>query len=333
MTRPVTMRDVASALGVSRSAVSFALNNENQVSEETRRRVLEKAAELGYRPNAGARALASQTTGLYGLVTDIITTPFAADLIAGAQEAFWRQGKSLIIAGTKTPDRPDRRSLEMMLEHRVGGVLIATTVNRTIKVPDVLDGIPMALVHCTDDKGRYPSVLPDEYAGGYEAGSLLVSNGRRRIAMINLPSELPAAAERRAGFEQALKDAGVSVDPALIVTGGSEATDGYVAAADLLAGASAPDGIFCANDRLAMGAYDALRDAHLSIPQDVAVVGFDNQEIISSFLRPALTTIALPFREMGRIGAELLMKMERGEEGPREPVVVNCPTVIRESTP
>lgn len=331
MTRPVTMSDLARAVGVSRSAVSFALNNENQVSEETRRRVLEKAAELGYRPNAGARALASQTTGLFGLVTDIITTPFAGDLIAGAQEAFWRQGKSLIIAGTKTPDRPDRRSLEMMLEHRVGGVLFATTWNRTIKVPDVLDGIPMALVHCTDSKGRYPSVLPDEYAGGYEAGSLLARIGRRRIAMINLPQELPAASGRRAGFEQALKDAGVALDPALMVTGGSEATEGYAAAKQLLAGSEIPDGIFCANDRLAMGVYDALREAHLTIPDDVAVVGFDNQEIISSFLRPALTTIDLPFREMGKLGAELLMKMERGEEGPREPVVVNCTTVIRES--
>jgi len=331
MARPVTMSDLARSLGVSRSAVSFALNNENQVSAETRRRVLEKAAELGYRPNAGARALASQTTGLYGLVTDIVTTPFAGDLIAGAQEAFWRQGKSLIIAGTKTPDRPDRRSLEMMLEHRVGGVLVATTWNRTIKVPDVLDGIPMALVHCTDVDGRYPSVLPDEVAGGYEAGSLLASSGRKRIAMINLPADLTAAEGRRAGFESALKDAGVPYDPSLVVTGGADATDGYLAAKRLLAQSPAPDGIFCANDRLAMGAYDAIRDAGLSIPGDIAVVGFDNQEIISNFLRPALTTISLPFREMGRIGAELLMKMEAGEEGPRETVVVSCPTVIRES--
>lgn len=331
MTRPVTMSDLARALGVSRSAVSFALNNENQVSEETRRRVVEKAAELGYRPNAGARALASQTTGLYGLVTDIVTTPFAGDLIAGAQETFWRHGKSLIIAGTMTPDHPDRRSLEMMLEHRVGGVIFATTWNRTIKVPDVLDGIPIALVHCSDASGRYPSVLPDEVAGGYEAGNLLAGSGRRRIAMINLPADLPAAEGRRVGFELAMKDAGLTVDPALIVTGGADATDGYLAARRLLDQSPAPDGIFCANDRLAMGAYDAIREAGLQIPVDVAVVGFDNQEIISNFLRPALTTISLPFREMGRIGAELLMKMEGGEEGPREPVVVSCPTVLRES--
>ncbi|QJA00235.1 LacI family DNA-binding transcriptional regulator [Leifsonia sp. PS1209] len=331
MTRPVTMSDLARALGVSRSAVSFALNNENQVSEETRRRVVEKAAELGYRPNAGARALASQTTGLYGLVTDIVTTPFAGDLIAGAQETFWRHGKSLIIAGTNTPDHPDRRSVEMMLEHRVGGVLFATTWNRTIKVPSVLSGVPMALVHCSDIDGHYPSVLPDEVAGGYEAGSLLADSGRKRIAMINLPEGLTAAEGRRVGFERALNDAGLAVDPALIVTGGADATDGYRAAKHLLQQPLIPDGIFCANDRLAMGAYDAIREAGLRIPEDIGVVGFDNQELISSFLRPALTTISLPFREMGRIGAELLMQMERGEEGPRETVVVNCPTVIRES--
>lgn len=131
--RPVTMSDVARELGLSRAAVSFAFNNETQVSSETRRRVHEKAAEMGYRPNASARALAGQRTDLFGLLTDIISTPFGGDLIAGAQDSFWRHGKSLIISGTARIDRPDSRSIEMMLEHRVGGIIVATTWNRMVE--------------------------------------------------------------------------------------------------------------------------------------------------------------------------------------------------------
>jgi LacI family transcriptional regulator len=328
--RSVTMRDVADHLGVSRSAVSFAFNDQAQISSETRVRILAAAAKLGYRPNAGARALAGRTTDLFGLVTDIVSTPFGGDLIAGAQEWFWEHGKSLIIVGTQSPERPDARSVEMMLEHRVGGVMVATTWNRPIDVPATLDGVPIVLVHCFDPSGHHPSVSPDEVAGGYRATRMLLDRGRRRIGMINLDLDLTAAVGRLQGYERALTDAGLPFDPDLVVTGGPTADGGFKAAERLLREQKL-DGVFCANDRLAMGTYDAARELDISIPQDLSVVGFDNQELIAKYLRPALSSVALPFREMGRRGAEILTQILQEPTADPAHVVVDCPPVYRNS--
>lgn len=326
--RPVTMSDVARELGLSRSAVSFAFNDENQVSAETRKRVRDKAAELGYRPNAGARALAGQRTDLFGLVTDIVSTPFGGDLIAGAQDWFWRHGKSLILAGASRIDRPDARSIEMMLEHRVGGIIVATTWNRPIELPSAMDGVPLVLVHCFDPLGRHSTVLPDEEQGGYAATRMLLSAGRRRVAFINLPGDLAAASGRAEGYRRALGEAGIDVDSSLVASSGPDAEDAFGVALALLS-ENLVDGLFCANDRIAMGAYEAARELGMRIPEDLSVVGFDNMEIISRSLRPALSTVALPFREMGERGAELLMDAAGG--GPPTHLVLPCPPVVRDS--
>lgn len=328
--RPVTMSDVARQLGLSRSAVSFAFNDQSQVSAETRKRVREKAAELGYRPNAGARALAGQRTDLFGLVTDIVSTPFGGDLIAGAQDWFWSHGKSLIISGTSRIDRPDSRSIEMMLEHRVGGIIVATTWNRPIELPSSMDGVPVVMVHCFDPRGRYSTVLPDEEQGGYAGTQMLLDAGRRRVALINLPGDLVAAAGREAGYRRALAEAGLDVDPSLVVSSGPEAEDAYGVALALLSSSSV-DGLFCANDRIAMGAYEAARELDLRIPEHVSVVGFDNMEIIAKSLRPSLSTVALPFREMGERGAQLMMDAAAG--APPEHVTLPCPPIARDSVP
>lgn len=326
--RPVTMSDVARELGLSRSAVSFAFNDANQVSAETRKRVRDKAAELGYRPNAGARALAGQRTDLFGLVTDIVSTPFGGDLIAGAQDWFWRHGKSLILAGTSRIDRPDTRSIEMMLEHRVGGIIVATTWNRPVELPSAMDGVPLVLVHCFDPLGRHSTVLPDEEQGGYAATRMLLSAGRRRVAFINLPGDLAAASGRAEGYRRALGEAGIDVDSSLVASSGPDAEDAFGVALALLS-ENLVDGLFCANDRIAMGAYEAARELGMRIPEDLSVVGFDNMEIISRSLRPALSTVALPFREMGERGAELLMDAAGG--GSPTHLVLPCPPVVRDS--
>jgi len=274
--------------------------------------------------------LAGRTTDLFGLVTDIVSTPFGGDLIAGAQEWLWEHGKSLIIVGTPSPERPDARSVEMMLEHRVGGVMVATTWNRPIDVPATLDGIPVVLVHCFDLSGQHPSVCPDEVSGGYAATRMLLDRGRRRIGLINLDPDLEAAVGRRRGYQQALTEAGLPVNPDLVVTGGASADGGFEAAKILLAG-QRPDGVFCGNDRLAMGTYDAARELGLCIPDDLSVVGFDNQELIAKYLRPALSTISLPFRDMGRRGAELLTRALDQPPSTPPQVLINCPPVFRNS--
>ncbi|WP_434810752.1 LacI family DNA-binding transcriptional regulator [Microbacterium sp. bgisy189] len=331
--RPVTMKDVAIKAGVSRSAVSFVLNDRRSVglSDDTRDRVLAAAAELGYRPNAGARALAKKTSDWYGLVTEIVTAPFAVDIIKGAQDAALVDGKHLLIASTESDPTIEQAAIERLLEQRVEGILYAATWHRAVELPEIAREVPTVLVNCFDAEGRFPAIVPDERAGGRRATERLLAAGHRRIGFINLDPEIPAAVGRRSGFHEALQDAQIKIHDALEVSGHATAHGGYDAATALLELAEPPTAIFCANDRMAMGAFDAIKERGLRIPHDVAVIGFDNQELIAGYLRPGLTTVALPFEQMGALGVELLADIIAGRPTATETVTVDCPLLERAS--
>ncbi len=333
------MSDVARAAGVSRTTVSFVLNNAehaDNVSEATKERVRRAANELGYRPDARARALAAQSTDWYGLLTDIVTTPFAAHIIRGAQEEAWRQRRFLLIAPAGEGDRVDReaferRAVEKLLEQRVGGVLYAATWHREVAVPDLLRELPTVLVNCFDSQGELPCIVPDEVAGGRRATDRLIEAGHRRVGLINLDPAIPAATGRLQGWRDAHAAAGLPADDDLVVDGYATADGGYTAAQELLDRAEPPTAIFCANDRMAMGAYDAIKERDLRIPEDVAVVGFDNYEEIAAYLRPGLTTVALPFEEMGALGIQALDAIANGGPAPAGRQLVDCPLLERRS--
>lgn len=331
--RAVTMADVAREAGVSRPAVSFVLNGSTaaNIGPDARRRIVDAAARLGYRPNAAARALAQQRSDWIGLVTEIVTAPFAVDIIKGAQDRALHDGRYLLIASTESSPELERSSIERLLEQRVEGLILAATWHRGVDVPDLVHEVPTVLVNCFDNAGRLPSVVPDEIAGGRRAATRLVSAGHRRIGLINLDGDIPAAVGRRAGLIQVLDEAGLTLDPAREAVGHATADGGYVAAAQLLDAADPPTAIFCANDRMAMGAYDAIKERGLRIPHDVAVVGFDNQEVIAAYLRPALTTVALPFEEMGSRGVDLLASITAGSSTTTTQVMVDCPLLERSS--
>ena len=339
--RNVTMSDVARHAGVSRTAVSFVLagRNDTSVSPETRDRILDAVRDLGYRPNAGARALAAQRSGLFGLITEIVTAPFAVDVIKGAQERAWEDRKFLLIASSE--DRADmaEAAVEKLLEQRVEGLLYAATWHRAVQVPEAAGEVPTVLVNCFDAEGRYPSIVPDEIGGGRRATERLLAAGHQRIGFVNLDPRIPAAVGRLEGYRQALTDAGIDPDPDLVISGHATADSGYDAAGRLLDLPDRPTALFCGNDRMAMGAYDAVRERALRIPEDIAVVGFDNQELIAAYLRPALTTVALPFEEMGRTAVSLLGSLigAGGDKGKADgqpidtKVTIDCPLLERSS--
>ncbi|GAA4766961.1 LacI family DNA-binding transcriptional regulator [Microbacterium gilvum] len=307
VSRRVSMDDIARHLGVSRSTVSFVINDRSdiRIAEETKRRVWEAVSELGYRPHAAARSLASSRTNLLGLVTDIASSPFGGGIITGAQRAAWERGQVLLIVSVDSDASADTAMLEMLLERRVEGLIYATAGHIGVSLPDAASEVPVVLVHCEDVDGRYPSIVPDEEHGGYTATRHLIGQGHRRIALINLDAHFPADG-RRSGYERALREAGIDIDPALVVSGSADAGAGYALTQRILRADDPPTALFCGTDRMAMGAYDAAREAGLRIPEDVAVVGYDDQEIVAAYLRPALTTIALPFEEMGAAAVEAL---------------------------
>ncbi|MFH8839164.1 LacI family DNA-binding transcriptional regulator [Streptomyces sp. NPDC017868] len=327
------MSDVARRAGVSRTAVSFVLNDRPgaAIPDETRRRILAAIDELGYRPNAGARALAAQRSEWYGLITEIVTAPFAVDVIKGAQDRAWLDRKFLLIAASEGDRAQEAAALDKLLEQRVEGLLYATTWHRAVTLPKAAREVPTVLVNCYDAEGELPSVVPDEIGGGHRAARRLVEAGHERIGFINLDPDIPAALGRREGYERALREAGLPLDPALVVSGHATADGGYTAACELLDRADRPTALFCGNDRMAMGAYDAIKERGLRIPDDVAVVGYDNQELIAAYLRPKLTTLALPFEAMGAKGVDMLAALAAGQPLDTPRVMVDCPLLERSS--
>ncbi|MCY3717922.1 MAG: LacI family DNA-binding transcriptional regulator [Anaerolineaceae bacterium] len=328
-----TLKDVARAAGVSAKTVSRVVNNDRHVSDALRQRVLRAIEDLDYRPNLVARHMRTQKTRLVGLVTDEIgTTPFSGNLLRGAQEAAWQHGLLLLACHTGGNPETEAHAVDLLLERQVEGIIFAAMYHREVHPPASLNRCPAVLLDCFVSDNRYPAVLPDERDGGYQATRHLLQRGCRRIAMINGKRGFPGAEGRAAGYRQALAGAGLELDDSLLVYGDWWQEHGYGHARRLLDRPQRPDAIFCGNDRIAMGVFDALRKCGLRIPQDVAVIGFDNMELIAAHSRPGLTTMALPHHEMGRLAMELLNRRFEGDStGIREPLRVPCPLVRRES--
>ncbi|NUT70482.1 LacI family DNA-binding transcriptional regulator [Pseudarthrobacter sp. C4D7] len=337
--RGVTMTDVARHAGVSRTAVSFVLSNRENasISEETRTRINEAVQALGYRPNAGARALAAQRSDWYGIVTEIVTAPFAVDIIKGAQDQAWLDRRFLLIAPSDQADAQgpnqglEDAAVEKLLEQRVEGLLYAATYHRAVHVPESAHEVPTVLINCFDADGRLPSIIPDERAGGKVAVERLLQAGHTRIGVIDLDPGIPASVGRLAGAREALAAAGLDLDPRLVVSGNATADGGYEAACTILDLPDRPTALFCLNDRMAMGAYDAIKERGLAIPKDIAVIGFDNQELIAAYLRPKLTTVALPFEQMGALGVQTLAALTAGQPITASQQLVDCPLLERSS--
>jgi LacI family transcriptional regulator len=323
------MRDVAQEAGVSVSAVSLVLNNKvgARIGADARARIQEAIARLGYRPNAMAKDLVKGQSRFIGLVADAIaSTPFAGQIIHGAQDEAWRHGYVLLVANTEGNADAEHEAIAMLLEHKVRGVLYSTWYHREVDVPEGLSESECVLVNCYSSQDL-PAVVPDEIAGGRDATRLLIEQGHERIGFINTTTPSPAHDGRLQGYREALAAAGLEFDPALVVDAHPEQEGGYDALPHLLE--QGVSGIFCHNDRVAMGLYDGLRDAGLDVPGDISVVGFDNQEVIAAHLRPPLSTVALPHYELGVAGVRVLLGLDEPAEDGR--VRVACPPVMRAS--
>lgn len=326
---PVTLRDVAEAAGVSTATVSLVVNKKKdaRIAEETRQRVKDAIRSLGYRPNAMAKTLVSGTSRFIGLVADgVATTPFAGQIIHGAQDEAWKHGYALLIANTEGNGELEQDAITMMLEYKVRGILYSTWFHRQTEIPASLREADFVLVNCFSNEPGTRSVVPDEVQGGRSATEVLLRHGHRRIAFINATIPAPAKDGRLLGYREALEDAGIPFDPELVMEAYPDQEGGYGATGELLKrGATA---VYCYNDRMAMGLYDGLREHGLSIPDDIAVVGFDNQEVIAAHLRPPLSTVSLPHYELGAAGVRMLLELDGATEGISK---VHCPTVERTS--
>jgi LacI family transcriptional regulator len=304
------MKDVAAAAGVSVTTVSHVLNDVpgKRITAQTRDRVRAAAEQLGYRPNAVARGLRLRRSHTLALVSDeIATTPYAGRMILGAQEAASKHGWLLMLVNTSNDPALEEREIQSLLERQVDGFVYATMYHRVVKVPALLGDSPTVLLDARSSDGSVSSVVPDEVSGGRAAVEEILRHGHRRIGFVTNVDDIPATHGRLEGYRQALAAAGISFDPALVVAEAPDPHGGQRAARQLLETPGRPTAIFCFNDRMTMGAYHAAAELGLRIPQDLSVVGFDNQELIADGLRPELTTVALPHYEMGAWAVEQIL--------------------------
>ncbi len=328
-----TMKDVAELVGVSTKTVSRYVNGDRWVGEETRQRIEAAITELGYRPNMLARNLRTTETGIIALVTDeIATTPFAVDILRGAQEAALAAGKLLLIADTEGDTDVARVIFDTLHRWQVDGLIYATSYHREVDLPAELLTGRCVLADCYAADRNLPSVVPDEVQGGRTATERLLEAGHTRIGFINGPGEFPASHGRRQGYEGALRDAGLDVHEALITAGDWWQESGYDATVQLLSLAQPPTAIFCGNDWMAMGAYDAIRESGLTIPDDIAVVGFDNRDVIAAHMRPTLSSVALPYYEMGKWALRHLVDATASGDAGAPQIKLDCPFVQRASS-
>lgn len=332
-----TMGDVARLSGVSQTTVSFVINDvpNTNISEKTRAAVLKAVKQLGYTPNAMAIGLRTSQSGVIGLVTDeIATTAYAGQIVQGAQDAAREQNRLLMLMNSGKDASVEDEEIGILLSRQVEGIIFATMRHRIITPSELLYQIPAVLLDCRDADNALPSGVPDEFMGGYQATETLLRKNHRCIGMINTSENVPASELREQGFRQALLDYGIPVDDDLIVYGDDgNAKTGYDGAKTLFSRYEHMTALFCFNDRVAMGAYDALRQMQKKIPSDVAVIGFDNYELISANLHPQLTTMQLPHYEMGRWAVETILQLSQstGEKGVSPQKMFPCPLVMRGS--
>lgn len=329
----VRLLDVADHAGVSKATASLVLNGKAQaIGSATILRVETAAEELGYRPNVVAQNLREQRSRTIAILSDqVVTTPYAGAMIEGAQQVADDHGYSLLLSNIVSSTPTVERAINTMLDRQVDAVIYATMYHRTVEFPAALRNVPTVMLNARpDDPNRCSWVVPDETGGATAAVEHLVAAGHRDIGFIDDVDAPIAAVERRAAFEAVLREHGLEVRPGWIAAGQSDTVGGRTAAETILAAPERPTAIFAFNDRMAAGAAHAARSHGLSIPEDLSIVGFDNQVLIAEAIDPPLTTVRLPHLEMGRWAMEQALTLLDEQAGPqlrRMP----CPLVERGS--
>ncbi|WP_380174728.1 LacI family DNA-binding transcriptional regulator [Kineococcus sp. DHX-1] len=344
MTRPpsrkATSQDVADLAGVSRSAVSLVLNGrgDGNIAPDKQAAIRAAAAQLEYEPNPSAVSLRSSRTRTLGMVTDAIaSTAYGGDLLRGASEAAERSGHLLVLVDTHDEEQREADAYRTLRGRRVDGLLFAAMSLREYSVPAAATGVPFALANCYDPAApSVPAFVADEVAGGRAAARLLLDAGHRDVVLLAGARDAVASTLREDGVRAELTAAGHALRT---VETGWEISDGVAAATAVLTGPDRPTGLVCANDRVAVGAVLAANRLGLDVPADLSVVGYDDDAALAAPMVPALTTIALPHRQIGEAAvARVLADLAVDVSGTGEPrttghgtVLVPCPVVVRDS--
>jgi len=337
-----TLLDIAKIAKVAPMTVSRVINDSGYVSAEVRQRVQRAIDKLDYHPNALARSLKSQRTHVVGILLPDIKNPFSAELAGSIQQVLLERGYSAFLCTTEQSVQRELAGLSAFFDHRVAGIVVATL--ETKSGDEALErftrrGMPIVAVGREPGLSTVDRVTANHWRGAFDAVEHLISLGHRRIAYIGASALHARRLRRFEGFCDALHEHGLDLRDEWIVGPASDSGPGYSTLADGYAGmqrlldlSRQPTAIFARNDFTAMGALSAARDRGLSIPGDLAIVGFDNVPL-AAFTTPPLTTVEQPTAEQGRRAAQMLLERIEGEvEGEHREVCFDCRLIVRAST-
>lgn len=313
--RAPTIRDVARLAEVSIGTASKALNEHGRLRVETRQKVLQVARDLGYRPNDMAQSLHRAKSMTVGILSTDNFGRFTFPILQALEERLADRGIAVFMCNATDDPARERQHVEQLMGKRVDGIVV--TARRSDRRPPVdlgVAGLPVIYVFSqTDDPDAF-CLLPDDEGGARQAVEHLIGLGRRRIAHISGPERFEAVRLRRLGYGEALERAGLELPDGYFISTRWSEEAGYDAAMQLLAGPLPhPDAIFCGNDQIARGALDALRESGLTLPRDVAIVGFDNWDVMVEATRPRLTSVDMNLRALGHQAGDRLLEMIAGQ--------------------
>jgi LacI family transcriptional regulator len=332
-----TMTDVARIAGVSQSSVSLVLNEMtgSRISAETQNRVFEAARQIGYALPAIRREASSATerNTIAYLVDEISTSPHPVVNLDGARDFAFEQ--DFLVAAHVTRSNPELEAATIEVIKRdksVIGVIYSTIFTRRVTLPKALEDIPTVLLNCYAEPRKHMSILPAEVAGGFTATAHLTGLGHRRIGFINGEPWMDASVDRLKGYRQALASADIAYDEALVRHGDWLPLRGYHLARELLSIDEPPTAILCGNDLMAIGALEAASELGIAVPDDLSVMGYDDQEL-ARYTHPPLSTLVLPNYEMGQRAAEALIDIAvHGKTLRPMTIKIDGPLVTRSST-
>jgi LacI family repressor for deo operon, udp, cdd, tsx, nupC, and nupG len=323
--------DVATHAGVSRTTVSRVINDSERVDDNTREKVLKSMTELGYRPSRIAQSLRKQKTGMIAVLVSRVSNPVNSILLQGIEDEAAKHGYNVILCNTENDAQKELQYLKMIQHQQVDGIILTGICNEQELVQSFEQYGPFVMISQYTKHDVFPSVTVDNYEAAYTATKHLVQLGHRKIGMVGGKRQSMILRDREAGFRKALSDSNIPLmeewireTASLTIVNGKRYVD------ELFKAENRPTAVFAANDELAVGVIQAIKERGLSAPGDMAVVGFDGQ-FICTVIEPHLTTMAQPIEQLGSIGMSLLVQKLRGEMVHAKRIVLKTELVIRNS--
>jgi len=332
-----TIRDVAERAGISVKTVSRYLSGYQGISTKTVNKIEKAAQELEYFPSAAAQSLRGQSSGIVGLIADeLTTTPFSVDIVKGIQSVCDAEGKLLLIGETQSQQHVFVRQVERFRRQKTEAIIKATAFHKEIVIEQKFERCPLVLVNCYDQQRKYSSVLPNDMQGGYAITQRLISLGHKAIANITLLEDMVATKLRSDGFTRAMNEAGIKIKSDWVVPSSRydaeySATGLKKILAEFFSKTRKPSAIICGNDKMAFRVMMQLHGMGIEIPRDVSVVGFDDFQLLSANTMPPLTTVKLPYFEMGAKAAKLALELAHSSKRQGVEYLCRCDVVPRES--